>query len=125
MLRSLLKYSKNITKITPDYDPDLTTPIMIVRGFNGNVSQDHSLSGFMLSEFNLSCTETSLTTFESPPKEGLRGILIRGPLRTSYVSAQDINKEEFQLERVRLQAFVAVTEPGYRNNSLGPALWVY
>ncbi|GFV97916.1 hypothetical protein TNCV_5069561 [Trichonephila clavipes] len=25
---------------------------------------------------------------------------------------QDINKEEFQLERVRLQAFVAATEPG-------------
>ncbi|GFW25681.1 uncharacterized protein TNCV_1309421 [Trichonephila clavipes] len=25
---------------------------------------------------------------------------------------QDINKEEFQLQRVRLQAFVAVTDPG-------------
>ncbi|GFS82154.1 uncharacterized protein TNCV_250171 [Trichonephila clavipes] len=26
---------------------------------------------------------------------------------------QDINKEEFQLERERLQAFVFATEPGY------------
>ncbi|GFS61018.1 hypothetical protein TNCV_4955511 [Trichonephila clavipes] len=28
---------------------------------------------------------------------------------------QDINKEEFQLERVRLQAFVAATDPGCKN----------
>ncbi|GFW12163.1 uncharacterized protein TNCV_4936071 [Trichonephila clavipes] len=27
---------------------------------------------------------------------------------------QDINKEEFELERVRLQAFVAATDPGYK-----------
>ncbi|GFS70949.1 uncharacterized protein TNCV_2720061 [Trichonephila clavipes] len=37
---------------------------------------------------------------------------------------QDINKEEFQLERVRLQAFVAATDPGcktelIRSSSLG------
>ncbi|GFX61315.1 uncharacterized protein TNCV_1171541 [Trichonephila clavipes] len=37
---------------------------------------------------------------------------------------QDINKEEFQLERVRLQAFVAATDPGckkelIRSGSLG------
>ncbi|GFX31919.1 uncharacterized protein TNCV_3408341 [Trichonephila clavipes] len=38
---------------------------------------------------------------------------------------QDINKEEFQLERVRLQAFVAATDPGCKKNSLGPALWAY
>ncbi|GFT24230.1 uncharacterized protein TNCV_2064591 [Trichonephila clavipes] len=61
--RSLSKYSKNIAKITPDYDPDLTTPIMIVGDFNINVSQDHLLPGFMLSEFNLSCIETSPATF--------------------------------------------------------------
>ncbi|GFU14961.1 hypothetical protein TNCV_795341 [Trichonephila clavipes] len=54
MLRSLLKYSKNIAKIIPDCDPDFTTPIMIVGDFNVNASQDHSLPGFMLSEFNLS-----------------------------------------------------------------------
>ncbi|GFW77842.1 hypothetical protein TNCV_3404151 [Trichonephila clavipes] len=45
MLRSLLKCSKNITKIIPDYDPDLTTPIMTVGDFNFNVSQDRSLPG--------------------------------------------------------------------------------
>ncbi|GFY19625.1 hypothetical protein TNCV_4647971 [Trichonephila clavipes] len=37
---------------------------------------------------------------------------------------QDLNKEEFQLERVRLQAFVAATDPGckkelIRSGSLG------
>ncbi|GFV65175.1 uncharacterized protein TNCV_2148671 [Trichonephila clavipes] len=37
-------------------------------------------------------------------------------------ASQDINKEEFQLERVRLQAFVAATEPCCKKNSLGPAL---
>ncbi|GFW84223.1 hypothetical protein TNCV_4878861 [Trichonephila clavipes] len=30
---------------------------------------------------------------------------------------QDINKEEFQLERVRLQAFVAATESGCTNRT--------
>ncbi|GFT35969.1 hypothetical protein TNCV_4342791 [Trichonephila clavipes] len=44
MLRSLLKYSKNITKKIPDYDPDLTTPIMIVGDFNVTVSQGRSLT---------------------------------------------------------------------------------
>ncbi|GFU82529.1 uncharacterized protein TNCV_3629951 [Trichonephila clavipes] len=29
-------------------------------------------------------------------------------------SPQDINKEQFQLESVRLQAFVAATGPGYK-----------
>ncbi|GFU98906.1 uncharacterized protein TNCV_3381521 [Trichonephila clavipes] len=39
---------------------------------------------------------------------------------------QDINKDEFQLELVRLQAFVAATDPDCKKkNSLGPALWVY
>ncbi|GFU24105.1 uncharacterized protein TNCV_2007001 [Trichonephila clavipes] len=39
---------------------------------------------------------------------------------------RNINKEEFQLERVRLQALVATTDPGCKKkNSLGPALWVY
>ncbi|GFV81751.1 hypothetical protein TNCV_1704061 [Trichonephila clavipes] len=37
---------------------------------------------------------------------------------------QDVNKEELQLDRVCLQAFVAVTDPGYkkelfRNSNLG------
>ncbi|GFX99131.1 hypothetical protein TNCV_2493121 [Trichonephila clavipes] len=41
-----------------------------------------------------------------------------------YQAPQDINKEEFQLERVRLQAFVAATDPGCkkelsRSGSLG------
>lgn len=62
MLRSLLKYSKNIVKIIPEYEPDLTTPIMMVGDFNVNVSQDRSLPDFMLSEFNLSYIETSPTT---------------------------------------------------------------
>ncbi|GFW19589.1 putative DD41D transposase [Trichonephila clavipes] len=35
---------------------------------------------------------------------------------------QDVHKKEFQLERVRLQAFVAATDPGCKKNSLGPAL---
>ncbi|GFU81014.1 uncharacterized protein TNCV_1277591 [Trichonephila clavipes] len=30
---------------------------------------------------------------------------------------QDINKEEFQIERARLQAFVAATDPGSKKNS--------
>ncbi|GFR33513.1 uncharacterized protein TNCT_733661 [Trichonephila clavata] len=51
MLRSLLKYSKNIAKVILDYDPSLTTTIMIVGEFNVNVSQDRSLPFFMLSEF--------------------------------------------------------------------------
>ncbi|GFY19790.1 uncharacterized protein TNCV_4649601 [Trichonephila clavipes] len=37
---------------------------------------------------------------------------------------QDVIKEEFQLERVRLQAFVAATDPGCKKNSLDPALWI-
>ncbi|GFW45923.1 uncharacterized protein TNCV_4496421 [Trichonephila clavipes] len=32
---------------------------------------------------------------------------------------EDINKEEFQLERVRLQAFVAATDPGYKIEFIG------
>ncbi|GFY00459.1 uncharacterized protein TNCV_1664981 [Trichonephila clavipes] len=35
---------------------------------------------------------------------------------------QDINKEEFQLQRLRLQASVAAADPGCKKNSLGPAL---
>ncbi|GFV10597.1 phosphatidate cytidylyltransferase 2 [Trichonephila clavipes] len=66
MLRWLLKYSKNVPKIISDYNPDLTTPIMIVRDFNINVSQDRSLPSFMLSKFNLSCIETSPTRFIVP-----------------------------------------------------------
>uniref|UniRef100_T1HFG0 Uncharacterized protein n=1 Tax=Rhodnius prolixus TaxID=13249 RepID=T1HFG0_RHOPR len=46
----------------PDYEPDLTTPIMIVGDFNVDVSQNRSLPDFMLSEFNLSYIETSPTT---------------------------------------------------------------
>ncbi|GFQ77620.1 uncharacterized protein TNCT_180991 [Trichonephila clavata] len=57
MLRSLLKYSKNIAKIIPDYDPDLTTLIMIVGDFNVNVLQDRSLPSFMLRELSLSYIE--------------------------------------------------------------------
>ncbi|GFU16058.1 hypothetical protein TNCV_1300141 [Trichonephila clavipes] len=34
MLQSLLKHSKNIAKIIPDYDPDLSTPGTIVGDFN-------------------------------------------------------------------------------------------
>ncbi|GFV39813.1 uncharacterized protein TNCV_1043961 [Trichonephila clavipes] len=39
-------------------------------------------------------------------------------------ASQDVNKEEFQVERVRLQAFVAATDPGckkelIRSGSLG------
>ncbi|GFS57994.1 uncharacterized protein TNCV_3124721 [Trichonephila clavipes] len=42
----------------------------------------------------------------------------------SDLAPQDINKEELQLERVRLQAFVAATDPGckkelIRSGSLG------
>ncbi|GFW61387.1 hypothetical protein TNCV_4137041 [Trichonephila clavipes] len=33
-------------------------------------------------------------------------------------AAQDINKKEFQLECVRLEAFVAATDPGCKKNSL-------
>ncbi|GFY17095.1 hypothetical protein TNCV_1088711 [Trichonephila clavipes] len=62
MFRSLLKYSKNIAKIIPNYDPELTKPIMTAGDFNVNVSQDRSLPGFMLSKFNLSHIETSPTT---------------------------------------------------------------
>ncbi|GFT71142.1 uncharacterized protein TNCV_3001581 [Trichonephila clavipes] len=38
---------------------------------------------------------------------------------------QDVNKEEFLLERVRPQAFVTATDQGYKKNLLGSALWVY
>ncbi|GFR14015.1 gamma-aminobutyric acid type B receptor subunit 1 [Trichonephila clavata] len=61
-LRSLLNYSKNIAKIIPDYDRDLTTPNMIVGDFNGKTSQYHSVPGFRLSELNLSYNESSPTT---------------------------------------------------------------
>ncbi|GFR25495.1 hypothetical protein TNCT_226971 [Trichonephila clavata] len=59
MFQSLLKYSKIIAKTIPDYDPDPNTQVMAVGDFNVNVSQDCSLPGFKLSEFNLSCFETS------------------------------------------------------------------
>ncbi|GFY14429.1 hypothetical protein TNCV_1314831 [Trichonephila clavipes] len=35
---------------------------------------------------------------------------------------QDINNEEFQLDHVRLQTFVAATDPGCKKELLGPAL---
>ncbi|GFQ85302.1 hypothetical protein TNCT_137641 [Trichonephila clavata] len=62
MLRSLLKYSKAVAKILPDYDPDLITPIMIVGDSNVNDTQNRPLPVFMVGEFNLSCIETSTTT---------------------------------------------------------------
>ncbi|GFR10309.1 hypothetical protein TNCT_408931 [Trichonephila clavata] len=65
MFQSQLKYSTNIAKIIPDYNADLTTPIIIVRDFNVNVSQDRSLPFFMLIEFNLSYIETSPTTLDN------------------------------------------------------------
>ncbi|GFX10832.1 uncharacterized protein TNCV_4740521 [Trichonephila clavipes] len=50
-------------------------------------------------------------------------ILSKGKLNLDQVP-QDINKEEFQLERVRLQTFIAATHPGckkelIRSSSLG------
>ncbi|GFV26916.1 RWD domain-containing protein [Trichonephila clavipes] len=44
-------------------------------------------------------------------------ILSMGELNLDQ-APQDINKEEFQLERVRLQAFLAATDPGCKKNSL-------
>ncbi|PRD19329.1 UNVERIFIED_CONTAM: hypothetical protein NCL1_57642 [Trichonephila clavipes] len=41
------------------------------------------------------------------------------------LAPQNINKEEFQLERVRLQACVAATALAVKKNSLGPTLRVY
>ncbi|GFW56400.1 hypothetical protein TNCV_2089071 [Trichonephila clavipes] len=38
---------------------------------------------------------------------------------------QDINKEEFQVERVRLQAFVAAIEPGCKKLIRSSSLWAY
>ncbi|GFW20804.1 uncharacterized protein TNCV_1050251 [Trichonephila clavipes] len=38
---------------------------------------------------------------------------------------QDISEEEFQLDSLRLQVFVAATDPVFKKNSLGPALWFY
>ncbi|GFT32627.1 hypothetical protein TNCV_3145741 [Trichonephila clavipes] len=39
---------------------------------------------------------------------------------------QDIHKDEFLLERVRLQAFVAATDPGCKKELIrSDSLWVY
>ncbi|GFX24600.1 uncharacterized protein TNCV_3343801 [Trichonephila clavipes] len=53
-----------------------------------------------------------------------KGILSKDDINLDQ-PPQDINKEEFQLVRVRVQAFVAATYPGCKKNSLGPTLWVY
>lgn len=64
MLRTLLKYSKNIVEleITPEYKPALTTFIIMVKDLNVSVVQERSLSDFILNEFNLYHIETFPST---------------------------------------------------------------
>ncbi|GFY17571.1 uncharacterized protein TNCV_3519261 [Trichonephila clavipes] len=50
-------------------------------------------------------------------------ILSTGELNLDQ-TPQDINKDKFQFQSVRLQAFVATTAPDFKNDSLGPAVWV-
>ncbi|GFW88720.1 uncharacterized protein TNCV_2833801 [Trichonephila clavipes] len=62
LYQSLLPYSANLTKLIPNSQPDLETPIVLCGDFNCDPQQNSYLVEFMRNEFGLNYVQTSPTT---------------------------------------------------------------
>ncbi|GFU22764.1 uncharacterized protein TNCV_829751 [Trichonephila clavipes] len=62
LYQSLLPYSENLTKLIPNSQPDLETPIVLCGDFNCDPQQNSYLVEFMRNEFGLNYVQTSPTT---------------------------------------------------------------
>ncbi|GFT28833.1 ATP-dependent DNA helicase [Trichonephila clavipes] len=62
LYQSLLPYSANLTKLIPNSQPDLETPIVLCGDFNCDPQQNSCLVEFMRNEFGLNYVQTSPTT---------------------------------------------------------------
>ncbi|GFT00926.1 uncharacterized protein TNCV_4053651 [Trichonephila clavipes] len=62
LYQSLLPYSANLTKLIPNSQPDLETPIVLCGDFNCDPQQNNYLVEFMRNEFGLNYVQTSPTT---------------------------------------------------------------
>ncbi|GFW30509.1 uncharacterized protein TNCV_454471 [Trichonephila clavipes] len=62
LCQSLLPYSANLTKLIPNSQPDLETPIVLCGDFNCDPQQNSYLVEFMRNEFGLNSVQTSPTT---------------------------------------------------------------
>ncbi|GFT51651.1 ATP-dependent DNA helicase [Trichonephila clavipes] len=62
LYQSLLPYSANLTKLIPNSQPDLETPIVLCSDFNCDPQQNSYLVEFMRNEFGLNYVQTSPTT---------------------------------------------------------------
>ncbi|GFU66599.1 ATP-dependent DNA helicase [Trichonephila clavipes] len=62
LYQSLLPYSANLTKLIPNSQPDLETPIVLCGDFNCDPQQNSYLVDFMRNEFGLNYVQTSPTT---------------------------------------------------------------
>ncbi|GFW64978.1 gamma-aminobutyric acid type B receptor subunit 1 [Trichonephila clavipes] len=65
LYQSLLPYSANLTKLIPNSQPDLETPIVLCGDFNCDPQQNSYLVEFMRNEFGLNYIQTSPTTLAS------------------------------------------------------------
>ncbi|GFW86986.1 uncharacterized protein TNCV_1384021 [Trichonephila clavipes] len=62
LYQSLLPYSANLTKLIPNSQPDLETPIVLCGDFNCDPQQNSYLAEFMRNEFGLNYVQKSQTT---------------------------------------------------------------
>ncbi|GFT43284.1 uncharacterized protein TNCV_2521271 [Trichonephila clavipes] len=62
LYQSLLPYSANLTKLIPNFQPDLETSIVLCGDFNCDPQQNSYLVEFMRNEFGLNYVQTSPTT---------------------------------------------------------------
>ncbi|GFX58073.1 gamma-aminobutyric acid type B receptor subunit 1 [Trichonephila clavipes] len=62
LYQSLLPYSANLTKLIPNSQPDLETPIVLCGDFNCDPQQNSYLVEFMKNEFGLNYIQKSPTT---------------------------------------------------------------
>ncbi|GFS51646.1 gamma-aminobutyric acid type B receptor subunit 1 [Trichonephila clavipes] len=67
LYQSLLPYSANLTKLIPNSQPDLETPIVLCDDFNCDPQQKSYLVEFMRNEFGLNYVQTSPTNIEAIP----------------------------------------------------------
>ncbi|GFU66137.1 uncharacterized protein TNCV_2858101 [Trichonephila clavipes] len=65
LYQSLLPYSANLTKLIPNSQPDLETPIVLCGDFNCDPQQNSYLVEFMRNEFGLNYVQTSPTTLRN------------------------------------------------------------
>ncbi|GFX24825.1 uncharacterized protein TNCV_4489161 [Trichonephila clavipes] len=62
LYKSLLPYSANLTKLIPNSQPDLETPIVLCGDFSCDPQQNSYLVEFMRNEFGINYVQTSPTT---------------------------------------------------------------